>query len=219
MYLDSEYLNQSDPKRRLLYILKILGSAGLEDLSKTMKISRMGVHKHLTDLQDRGLVQSSEVRRGVGRPIMRYSLTSSGKSIFPKAYGQIATFALDYIEKKLGKHAVEAVLRERQSELLDKYHEILKNLNFEEKVKSLARLRDEEGYIAESKKTGKKSDGHVLLEYNCPIIMIAEQHWEACSIETELFEKVLDAEIKATHRAAKGDSICKFSIKKKKSAL
>jgi predicted ArsR family transcriptional regulator len=219
MHLDSEYLNQSDPKRRLLYILKILGSAGLEDLSKRMKISRMGVHKHLTDLQDRGLVQSSEVRRGVGRPIMCYSLTNSGKSIFPKAYGQIATFALDYIEKNLGKLAVETVLRERQSELLDKYHQILKNLDFDQKVKSLARLRDEEGYIAESKKTGKKSDSHVLLEYNCPIIMIAEKHWEACSIETELFEKVLDAEIKATHRVAKGDSICKFSIKQKKSDL
>lgn len=219
MTLDSDSLNQSDPKRKVLYILKILGSAGLEDLSKRMKISRMGVHKHLTDLQDRGLVASSEVRKGVGRPTMRYSLTNGGKSIFPKAYGQIATFALDYLEKNLGKIAVENVLRERQSELLDKYHEVLKNLDFDQKVDTLAGLRDEEGYIAESKKTGKKSDRHVLLEYNCPIIMVAEKHWEACSIEAELFEKVLDAEIKATHRAAKGDSICKFSIKRKKSAL
>ena len=217
MSLESESLNQSDPKRRVLYLLKVLGNAGLEDLSKIMKISRMGVHKHLADLQDRGLVESSEVKRGVGRPIMRYSLTKSGKSAFPKAYGHIATFALDYIEKNLGKLAVEEVLRERQSELLDKYHDILEDLGFEQKVKRLARLRDEEGYIAESKKTGKKSENYILLEYNCPIIMIAEKHWEACSIETELFEKVLDADIKATHRAAKGDSICKFNIKRKKS--
>ena len=217
MNLESESLNQSDPKRRVLYLLKVLGNAGLEDLSKIMKISRMGVHKHLADLQDRGLVESSEVKRGVGRPIMRYSLTKSGKSAFPKAYGHIATFALDYIEKNLGKLAVEDVLRERQSELLYKYHDILKDLDFDQKVKRLARLRDEEGYIAESKKTGKKSENYILLEYNCPIIMIAEKHWEACSIETELFEKVLDADIKATHRAAKGDSICKFTIKRKKS--
>ena len=217
MNLESESLNQSDPKRRVLYLLKVLGNAGLEDLSKIMKISRMGVHKHLADLQDRGLVESSEVKRGVGRPIMRYSLTKSGKSAFPKAYGHIATFALDYIEKNLGKLAVEEVLRERQSELLDKYHDILEDLGFEQKVKRLARLRDEEGYIAESKKTGKKSENYVLIEYNCPVIMIAEKHWEACSIETELFEKVLDADIKATHRAAKGDSICKFNIKRKKS--
>lgn len=217
--LDPKYLNQSDPKRKVLYLLKILGNTGLEDLSKMMKISRMGVHKHLSDLQERGLVESTEVRRGVGRPVMQYSLTVSGKSTFPRAYGQIATFALDYIEKKLGSFAVEDVLRERQSELLDKYHESLKDLDFNQKVKRLAQLRDEEGYIAEAKKTGKKGDNHVLLEYNCPIIMIAEKHWEACSIESELFEKVLDADVKATHRAAKGDSICKFSIKKNKSGL
>lgn len=184
-----------------------------------MKISRMGVHKHLADLQDRGLVQSMEVRKGVGRPIMQYSLTMSGKSTFPKAYGHIATFALDYVEKKIGKVAVEEVLRERQSELLAKYLEILKDLDFDQKIKRLARLRDEEGYIAESKKTGRKGENHILLEYNCPIIMIAEKHWEACSIEAELFEKVLDADIRTTHRAARGDSICKFSIKKKKQGL
>lgn len=212
-------MTNSDPKRKVMYLLKIMGGSGLEELSKMMKISRMGVHKHLTDLQDRGLVQSVEVRKGVGRPVMQYSLTSTGSSTFPKAYGQIATFALDYIEKRMGKTAVEDVLRERQTELLDKYHEILKDLDFDQKVNRLARLRDEEGYIAESKKLDKTGENHVLLEYNCPIIMIAEKHWEACAIETELFEKVLDADIKTTHRAAKGDSICKFKIKKKKIGL
>lgn len=63
-----------------------------------------------------------------------------------------------------------------------------------------------------SEQTGK----HVLLEYNCPIIHIAENHWEACSVETELFEKLLDAKIETTHRAAKGDLICKFLIKERK---
>jgi predicted ArsR family transcriptional regulator len=63
-----------------------------------------------------------------------------------------------------------------------------------------------------SEQTGK----HVLLEYNCPIIHIAEKHWEACSVETELFEKLLDAKIETTHRAAKGDLICKFLIKERK---
>ena len=57
---------------------------------------------------------------------------------------------------------------------------------------------------------------HVLLEYNCPIIHIAEKHWEACSTETELFEKLLGALIETTHRAAKGDLICKFVIKEKR---
>ena len=210
----SEAFLRSDPKRKILYFLRVMRQAGLVDLSKVMKISRMAVHKHLSDLQDRGLVESIEIRNGVGRPTMQYSLTSTGKTAFPKSYGEIATHALDYLEKKMGKGAVESVLRERQKELFEKYSIRLKDMKFNEKVKELARIRDEEGYIAESKKDGK-NNSHTLLEYNCPIIMIAEKHWEACSIETELFEHVLDANVEVTHRAAKGDSICKFLIKEK----
>ena len=115
----------------------------------------------------------------------------------------------------MGKEAVEKVLRERQSELFDQYYKRLKDLDFDKKVKELARIRDEEGYIAESKKL-KSDRKHILLEYNCPIIHIAEKHWEACSTETELFEKLLEAKIETTHRAAKGDLICKFAIKERK---
>jgi predicted ArsR family transcriptional regulator len=210
--LKSKTFSQSDPKRKILYYLKVMNRAGLNDLSKAMKISRMAVHKHLSDLQDRGLVESIEIRKGVGRPTMQYSLSSTGKTAFPKSYGDIAIHALDYLEKKMGKNAVESVLRERQKELIEKYSIRMKDMEFDDKVKELARIRDEEGYIAESKKD-RKRNSHTLLEYNCPIIMIAEKHWEACSIETELFENILDAKVEVTHRAAKGDSICKFLIK------
>jgi predicted ArsR family transcriptional regulator len=204
----------SEPKKKLLYYLKIMQQAGLEELASVMKVSRMAVHKHLALLQQRALVESTEIRGRVGRPRIVYRLTSQSKSVFPKSYSAIATHALDFIEKNMGKDAVERVLYERQSELYDQYYKRLKGLNFDKQVKELARIRDEEGYIAESKKS--KSDGkHILLEYNCPIIHIAEKHWEACSTETELFEKLLGAKIETTHRAAKGDSVCKFMIKER----
>lgn len=192
--------------------------AGLKELADIMKISRMAVHKHLSVLQNRGLVESIEIRESsVGRPKMMYQLTSQSKSIFPKSYSAIATHALDFIERNMGKEGVERVLRDRQDDLFDKYYKHLKDLDFEKRVKELARIRDEEGYMAESKKESKLSSRrHVLLEYNCPIIHIAEKHWEACSVETELFEKLLGANIETTHRAAKGDLICKFVIREKK---
>lgn len=192
--------------------------AGLKELADVMKISRMAVHKHLSVLQNRGLVESIEIRESsVGRPKMMYQLTSQSKSIFPKSYSAIATHALDFIERNMGKEGVERVLRDRQDDLFDKYYKHLKDLDFDKRVKELARIRDEEGYMAESKKESKLSSRrHVLLEYNCPIIHIAEKHWEACSVETELFEKLLGANIETTHRAAKGDLICKFVIREKK---
>jgi predicted ArsR family transcriptional regulator len=219
----------SEPKKKLLYYLKVMQQAGLEELANVMKISRMAVHKHLALLQKRGLVESTETRGHVGRPRMVYQLTSQSKTVFPKSYSAIATHALDFIERNMGKEAIEKVLRERQSELFDQYYKRLRELDFDKRVKELARIRDEEGYMAESKKASKSggnsndSSGgrrvggkHVLLEYNCPIIHIAEKHWEACSTETELFEKLLGADIETTHRAAKGDLICKFLIKERK---
>ena len=219
----------SEPKKKLLYYLKVMQQAGLEELAKVMKISRMAVHKHLALLQKRGLVESTETRGHVGRPRMVYQLTSQSKTVFPKSYSAIATHALDFIERNMGKEAIEKVLRERQSELFDQYYKRLRELDFDKRVKELARIRDEEGYMAESKKASKSGGNsndsgggrrvggkHVLLEYNCPIIHIAEKHWEACSTETDLFEKLLGADIETTHRAAKGDLICKFLIKERK---
>jgi predicted ArsR family transcriptional regulator len=206
----------SEPKKKLLYYLKIMQQAGLEELANVMKVSRMAVHKHLALLQKRGLVEGVETRGRIGRPRMVYQLTSQSKTIFPKSYSAIATHALDFIERNMGKNAVEKVLRERQSELFDEYYKRLKDLDFDKQVKELARIRDEEGYIAESKRESKSGRKYVLLEYNCPIIHIAEKHWEACSAETELFEKLLGADIETTHRAAKGDLICKFIIKERK---
>ena len=207
------FLKDLANQRRSCFI-KIMQQAGLEELAKVMKVSRMAVHKHLDLLQQRGLVEGIETRGHVGRPRMVYQLTSQSKSVFPKSYGAIATHALDFIERNMGKEGVKKVLYERQGELFDQYYKRLKGLDFNKQVKELARIRDEEGYIAESR---SKSDGkHVLLEYNCPIIHIAEKHWEACSTETELFEKLLGANIDTTHRAAKGDLICKFIIKERK---
>jgi predicted ArsR family transcriptional regulator len=213
-YLENVPEGFSEPKKKLLYYLKIMQQVGLEELANVMKVSRMAVHKHLDLLQQRGLVEGIETRGHVGRPRMVYQLTSQSKSVFPKSYGAIATHALDFIERNMGKEGVKKVLYERQGELFDQYYKRLKGLDFNKQVKELARIRDEEGYIAESR---SKSDGkHVLLEYNCPIIHIAEKHWEACSTETELFEKLLGANIDTTHRAAKGDLICKFVIKERK---
>jgi predicted ArsR family transcriptional regulator len=191
--------------------------AGLEELASVMKISRMAVHKHLTALQKRGLVEGLEARGHVGRPRMLYQLTSQSKSVFPKSYSAIATYAIDFIERNMGKEAVQRVLFERQNELFDQYYRQLKDLDFDKRVKELAKIRDEEGYMAESKKASKNSSGKfVLLEYNCPIIHVAEKHWEACVTETQLFENLLDADIETTHRAAKGDLICRFAIKERK---
>jgi predicted ArsR family transcriptional regulator len=50
----------------------------------------------------------------------------------------------------MGKEGVERVLRDRQDDLFDKYYKHLRDLDFDKRVKELARIRDEEGYMASS---------------------------------------------------------------------
>ena len=45
---------------------------------------------------------------------MPYSLSSTGKSKFPRSYSYILTIALNFIEKEIEKTRVESILRERQ---------------------------------------------------------------------------------------------------------
>ena len=70
--------------------------------------------------------------------------------------------------RNMGKEAVEKVLRERQSELFYEYYKRLRNLEFDKRVKELGRIRDEEGYIAESKKDLKEN---TTMDYEMPIII------------------------------------------------
>src|SRR5512133_2306220 len=84
----------SEPKKKLLYYLKIMQQAGLEELANVMKVSRMAVHKHLDLLQRRGLVEAVETSGHVGRPRMTYQITSKNNTEFPKSNGEIATHAI-----------------------------------------------------------------------------------------------------------------------------
>jgi predicted ArsR family transcriptional regulator len=91
-------------KRKYYGIFKVMQQAGLKELSKVLKISRMAVHKHINILLNKGFVEPIHIREGnVGIPIIFYQLTRNSKSIFPRSYSTIASSAFDYIEKENGK--------------------------------------------------------------------------------------------------------------------
>jgi predicted ArsR family transcriptional regulator len=203
----------SVPAQNVLLMLKRDGPLSLRDISGKMGISKMGAHKHLVALEERGLVERFYERSGVGRPKVWFKLSDKSSSLFPKAYADISLCALGFIERKLGREAVEQVLRERQNELYTRYSARLEGREGPERVRELARLRDQEGYMAEARRAGKLS--MEILEHNCPILQIASKYQEACKTETQLFSRLLGSPVEATHRAAVGDSVCRFMIQPK----
>lgn len=201
----------SSTKRELLLLLKRDGETSLGDLARTLSISKMAVHRHVTDLEQRGLVERFDIRSGVGRPRLGLRLAPEASSLFPRAYSAITTHALEFIEEELGREAVERALRRRQNEVLPEYEAQVATGPLKERVAALARLRDEEGYMAESKST--PGGAYELLEFNCPILAVAEKYGEACTVERELFQRVLNADVETTHRVVAGNHVCRFLIR------
>jgi len=202
--------NLGPTKKGILLILKREGQSDLQSLAEHFHISKMAVYKHVQELEEQGIIERVTLRGAKGRPRHGLQLSPNATSLFPKAYVGVTCAALAYIEEKLGRKAVEEVLRRRQSETLTSYRQRVNADTLEGRVHQLAGLRDHEGYIAEDKKVGNSK--FEILEHNCPIIAIADNYWEACTTENELFQKVLGANVETTHRVVDGANVCRFLV-------
>lgn len=204
----------SSQKRHILLTLKRQGETSLGDLSTELGISKMATLKHLTALEGKGLVERSFRSAGRGRPRAYFRLSRNATSLFPKAYTQMTLSALRFIEEKLGRDAVEGLLRQRAQEVLESNRNRFRAATLRERVDALVTVRDEGGYMAERGRTGPTTIE--MLEHNCPIMAVAESYPEACSVERELFQKLLRADVETSHRVVSGDPVCRFLIRKRK---
>lgn len=203
----------SSKKKEILRVLKKEGEIELKELSEQVKISKMGVLKHIKDLEAEGLIDRVKKNKGVGRPRLFLKLSSSASDILPRAYASMTCFALEYIEENMGRNGVKLALEKRQKEIAKIYKPKLEGKSLDEKVKVLTQIRDSEGYMAEFRELPGKN--FELLEYNCPVLAVAEKFGESCTVEREMFEDILDAEVETSHRVVAGDHVCRFFIKPK----
>ncbi len=197
-----------------MVILKREGQIDLPTLSKELDLTKMGVLNHINQLEEIDIIERFKINIGVGRPRTAFRLAPNSKDIFPKAYSSITCSVLQFVEGKMGRHAVYEALKSRQDEIKDKYQELLHGLDFSQKMHELAKIRDQEGYMVELNMI-PNSNGYELLEYNCPILNVADQYGEACMVEEELFGDILKADVETTHRTVDGDHVCRFFIKPK----
>lgn len=207
--LDSGF---SSSKKHILLLLKRGGEASLATIATEIGVSKMAALRHLVALEARGLVQRSQRAEGRGRPKVYFRLADNATSLFPQAYAHMTTTALEFIEEKLGREAVVQLLERRSRELYARHHARFDGKDLREKVAILARIRDEEGYMAEL--GAAKRTTFELLEHNCPIVAIAGKYGEACAVEQRMFQNLLHADVDTTHRVVAGAPVCRFLIRK-----
>jgi predicted ArsR family transcriptional regulator len=203
-----------DTRRKVLECLKQEGPLTAEALGKLLNITSMGARQQLHALERDGLVEHQTKQKEMGRPGYHYALTSRGDELFPRTYPQMANSLLETVRMLDGEKGLDRLFRKRTETLSAQYRSRMVNKNLEEKVKELAAIRSEEGYMADWQKINKNT--FRLREKNCAICQIASQCTQACTFELDLFRKVLPTtDISRETHILQGDRNCTYLIRAK----
>lgn len=197
---------------RILFLLKTRGPATAATLAKALRITPMGVRQHLSRLVEAALVTHRDERRGVGRPRRHWNLTEKAAARFPDSHAQMTVEILGAAKAVFGARGLDRLIRERERETLARYKAALRGTkSMTERVRRLAALRSDEGYMAECV---VKSDGSLMLiENHCPVCAAAQACQGLCRSELEIFRTVLGgAAVERTDHILAGARRCAYRI-------
>lgn len=196
----------------ILLQLKSLGPQSAKMLADRISITTMGIRQHLQQLEQRELVCYEESRTKVGRPTRYWSLTSKGHAQFPDRHQDLSRVLLNAANKLFGDEGVERLIDVRENDLYRRYAEELKKYpEGHERFQALARLRQNDGYMADLEDNG---DACILVENHCPIGVAASTCGHLCNSELNLLCRLLgpNYQIERIEHIIAGSRRCAYRI-------
>lgn len=182
-------------------------------LADRLHLSAMAVRLHLYALQAEHLVTYEEEPRPVGRPAKLWQLTPAANHLFPEAYAELTLSLIGSIGKTFGKMGLDRLLALRTRDQITAYRRRITGAeSLRQRLKSLAAIRTDEGYMADVK---PQPDGAFLLvENHCPICAAATACTGLCAKELEVFQSVLgdDVVVTRTEHIVSGARRCAYRV-------
>jgi DeoR family transcriptional regulator, suf operon transcriptional repressor len=197
-------------RRQLLEVLKRRGEARAEELADALDVTVSAARQHLAALQAAGLVAHRELKGAPGRPKHVYHLTPAAEELFPKAYDELATELVEFV----GDEAPELLARlfaQRQASRLARVQSRLEGKPFEARVREVAAILDEDGYLTAVEQLDDGS--FVLQEHNCAILGVAQLTQMPCAAEIDFLRDALpDASVERVAHMLGGQHRCAYRI-------
>ncbi len=214
----------SESKKRILNLLKRGGEQTAGVLAGDLGLTDVAIRQHLLALEAIGLVsprtkcvEDDDDRgggRGRGRPATLWSLTEVSREYFPERHAELTVGLIEATRTALGEDALLKIIDVRADAQIETYRDRLPPASspIKQRVKALARLRTNEGYMAEVK---KDADGSLLLiEHHCPICDAAKNCMGLCGAELRVFQEALggDVTVERTQHLLNGQDRCVYRI-------
>lgn len=199
-------------RRALLVTLRKRGQARAEELASELGVTVSAVRQHLTGLAAADLVVHRDERAGPGRPRRSYALGPAAEALFPKAYGELTLELLDHLAEE-DPGVVRRAFERRRDARVARVRERVAGLGFAAAVAEVARVLDEDGYLADLEPTADGS-GFLLREHNCAILAVARRYGHACSTELSFLRAVLPgADVRRVAHILSGNFACVYEVR------
>jgi len=200
-------------RRAIVKILKMQGPLDSAQLADQLELTAMAVRQHLYALQNEGHVEAEERPVPIGRPAKHWRLTREADQLFPEAYAELNVSLIQALRDTFGEEGLDQVLISRCARQRQDYAKRIRaSAPLDKKLKELARVRTEEGYMAEVRR--EKDGSYLLLENHCPICAAANACQGFCSTELDLFRSVLGrgVAVERVEHIVAGDRRCAYRI-------
>jgi DeoR family transcriptional regulator, suf operon transcriptional repressor len=197
-------------RRELLIALKKRGEASVLDLARALKITVSAVRQHLAGLTGAGFVAHRALRTGPGRPRHLYRLSAGAEALFPKYYSELTNELLSYVEDE-DPEVLERIFERRRRRRVEGALSRLEGKRFPDKVSELARILDEDGYLADFQTL---PDGSFrITEHNCAILGVARRWGLACVTEIDFLREALpEARVERVAHMMAGAHVCRYEV-------
>ena len=207
--LKNSYDSDVDSRRdTILAFLKTRGHATLGEIAAHLEVSKQGTLRHLEGLEAAGLATvASAVPHGRGHPENVYRLTAAAGDHFPDGHRELTGQLVDFLSEEQLKRFFER----RAARLESEYAPRLAGLDFEARVRELAKLATEHGHMAEVVQLAE--GGLAIRHCNCPIQDVAARTGLPCVNEQQMYERLLGAQVTRSTWMAEAASDCTYEIK------
>lgn len=201
---------QRGPAGEILRLLQRNGPMSTKQLRAALGVSSLnGVREQLTSLAAAGLVQTSTLRQGAGRPTHLYALSDKAQALFPQGYDVLLRLLLQEIEAQHGREQLRTILAGVSARLADEYGGQAAEQELSERLRTLASVSADRGTpIA----IVERDNAVLLHEYSCPYFNVAQQSDDVCAIEQRMLEQVLGRKVRLTQRMVDGHVGCQFVV-------
>ncbi|HEX4571460.1 MAG TPA: metalloregulator ArsR/SmtB family transcription factor [Dongiaceae bacterium] len=198
---------------RLLHALKSAGPQSAAAMARRLGITSAAARQHLAKLKTEGLVAFEVAAAGVGRPRHLWHLTEKGHGRFPDSHAGLALELIQTVRRVFGAEGLESLIAEREKASLGHYKSRLGRGDLRQRVRRLAALRSEEGYMAEV--APAPGGGYLLKENHCPICVAAKACQGLCRSELALFRAALGpgVEVERLEHVLAGARRCAYRIR------